>query len=169
MSANQTNGRAIGTELASRLGLQTDRREGHDLVGPCVACQSSDAFRIHQQSGVAQCYSCGGKWSPFQLAEVVLKDRDPARALMVEFGVLPPLPGTNGQAKQSPIYPLLAIAQQKGITVDSLKSYGAEVTSPTVISLPVYGPDGKPCSSFTMSTKGGKGLFAKGKPAGLFF
>jgi hypothetical protein len=164
-----SNGGEIGVELANRLGLGLPRSEGHDLAGPCVACQSSDAFRLHQESGVAQCYSCGRKWSPFQVAEVVLKDRDAARTLMSELGVLPPQPGPNGQAKQAPIYPLLAIAQQKGITLESLKAYGAEVTSPTVITLPVYGPDGKPCSSFTMSTKGGKGLFAKGKPAGLFF
>ena len=59
----------IGIELASRLGLQLNRREGHDLAGHCIACKSSDAFRLHEQTGVAQCYSCGGKWSPFQVAE----------------------------------------------------------------------------------------------------
>lgn len=41
------------------------------------------------------------------------------------------------------------------------------------IRLPCYGPDGKQCTTFSMSTqastKANKGLFAKGKPAGLFF
>ncbi len=55
----------VGVTLAYRLGLQTDKREGHDLAGPCISCKSSDAFRMHQQTGVGQCYSCGGKWSPF--------------------------------------------------------------------------------------------------------
>lgn len=38
----------IGVALAGRLGLGEYKREGHDLAGPCVACKSSDAFRLHQ-------------------------------------------------------------------------------------------------------------------------
>jgi hypothetical protein len=59
----------IGIDLANRLGLRL-RPEGHDLAGACIACKSSDAFRVHQQTGVAHCFSCQGKWSPFQVAEV---------------------------------------------------------------------------------------------------
>jgi hypothetical protein len=55
----------IGVELANRLGLPLNRREGHDLAGPCIACKSSDAFRLHQQTSVGHCYSCQGRWSPF--------------------------------------------------------------------------------------------------------
>ncbi len=57
----------VGVVLASRLGLKLAKREGHDLAGPCITCKSSDAFRLHIHSGVAQCFSCGGKWSPFKL------------------------------------------------------------------------------------------------------
>src|SRR5262245_7789222 len=110
MSATHYSDRQTGVELADRLGLDLNRREGHDLAGPCVSCQSSDAFRLHQQSGVAHCFSCHGKWSPFQLAETVLKDRETARALMIELGIFS-ASGSNGS--QHSICPLLAIAQQK--------------------------------------------------------
>jgi hypothetical protein len=156
----------IGKILASRLGLQLNKREGHDLAGPCIACKSSDAFRVHLQTGVAHCYSCGGKWSPFQLTEVVLRDREQAKALLVQIGVFEPDPNGNGQAVR--IETLTAIARQKGITAAALTAFGAKVITPTTIRLPAYGPDGKECSHFSLDTKGGKGLFAKGKKAGLF-
>jgi hypothetical protein len=61
--------KGVGVVLAGRLGIAIAKREGHDLVSACVACPSSDAFRLHEDKGIAQCYSCGGRWSPFQLAE----------------------------------------------------------------------------------------------------
>ena len=79
----------IGVEMASRLGLQLNRREGHDLAGACIACKSSDAFRLHEQTGEGYCYSCQAKWSPFQVAETVLQDREQAKALLIEMGVFP--------------------------------------------------------------------------------
>lgn len=161
----------VGVALASRLGLALDKREGHDLAGPCIACKSSDAFRLHMHTGVAQCYSCGGKWSPFQLAEAVVRDRNQAKNLLVELGLFKPGPEGNGQPV--PADPIETIARQKGVTAESLRAFGAKVISPTTIHLPCYGPDGKPCTRFSISSKTGtqanKGLFAKGKPAGLFF
>ncbi len=156
-------GSNIGVVLAERLGLQL-RRQGHDLIGPCIACNSSDAFHLHQQAGVGHCFSCGGKWSPFQVAEIVLKDRERAKAMLIDIGVFQ----ANGQAPPAPD-PITAIAQLKGITPESLRAFGARATPPKEVSIPAYGPDGKNCTTFTMSTKGGKGLFAKSKPAGLFF
>jgi hypothetical protein len=165
-----TNGEA-GAALANQLGLKLNKREGHDLAGPCVACKSSDAFRLHIQTGVAQCYSCGGKWSPFQLAETVTGDREQAKSLLVEIGLFKPAPERNGKSTSPD--PMALIARQKGITPDSLRAYGALVITPTTIQLPCYGPDGEPCTQFTISTRNGtpasKGLFAKGKSAGLFF
>src|SRR5208282_3941322 len=86
----------IGVELAQRLGLQLSRREGHDLAGPCIACQSSDAFRLHQQTGVGHCFSCQGRWSPFQIAETVLQDRERAKSLMMEMHVFQPRANGEG-------------------------------------------------------------------------
>lgn len=156
----------IGIELANRLGLQLPRREGHDLAGPCIACGSSDAFRLHQQTGVGHCYSCNGKWSPFQVAATVLRDRGQAKSLLVEMGIFKP--STNG-TPSPPLDPIVAIANQKGITPEALRAFGAQAVSTTVVQLPAYGPDGKTCTTFTLSVKGDKGLFAKGKHAGLFF
>src|SRR5258708_6126425 len=104
----------IGVELANRLGLQLNRREGHDLAGPCIACNSSDAFRLHQQTGVGHCYSCQGKWSPFQVAETVLRDRELAKTLLVEMGIFQPR-GNSTNANNA-IDPLEAIARQTDIT-----------------------------------------------------
>ncbi len=157
----------IGVALANRLGLALDKREGHDLAGPCIACQSSDAFRLHIQSGVAQCYSCGGKWSPFQVAETVLSDREQAKALLIDLGLFKPSPDGNGQT--TPPDPIAEIARQKGVTAESFRVFGAKVFTPVSIRLPCYGPDGKECSHLTLNSKGGKGMFASGKKAGLFF
>jgi hypothetical protein len=154
----------IGIELASRLGLRL-RREGHDLAGSCIACKSSDAFRLHQQTGVAHCFSCQGKWSPFRVAEAVLRDPEQAKALLVEMGVFQQS-GTSASHVGDPVE---AIARQKGIAPEALKAFGAKAVSTIGIRLPAYGPDGKACTTFSMSVQGGKGLFAKGKKAGLFF
>jgi hypothetical protein len=155
----------LGVELANSLGLHLPRREGHDLAGPCIGCRSSDAFRLHQQTGVGYCYSCQGKWSPFEVAAAVLGDRERAKALLVELGVFK---ATANGSKPLPD-PIAAVAQQKGVTPDALRAFGAKAVSASEVRLPAYGPDGRACTAFTMSTKGGKGLFARGKPAGLFF
>lgn len=157
--------RQIGVELAGRLGLQLNRREGHDLAGSCIACKSSDAFRLHQQKGVGHCYSCHGKWSPLQVAETVLGDRERAKAMLVEMGIFQPT-ANNAVPMTDPI---VAIARLKGITPESLRAFGAQAISTNAIRLPAYGPDGKTCTTFTMSVQGDKGMFARGKKAGLFF
>ncbi len=162
----------VGVALANRLGLQTDKPEGHDLAGPCIACKSSDAFRLHQHTGVAQCYSCGGKWSPLQVAEAVLGDRGQAKSVMVELGIFEPSASNNGDVAKptsAPQDPTETIARQKGVPPESLRAYGAKVISPYTVRLPAYGPDGSACTTMSMSVRGGKGTFAKGKPAGLFF
>jgi len=170
MSAVPGCGNQAGALLASRLGLTISRREGHDLAGPCIACNSSDAFRMHETIGIAQCYSCGGKWSPFQVAEAVLHDRDQAKAMMIELGFSRPFPTSAGwPASIVPSDPIAVLAQTKGITPESLRVFGAKVISPYTVQLPAYGPDGTQCTHFSLFVHGGKGKFAYGKKAGLFF
>ena len=176
----------VGRELANRLGLRLPKREGHDLAGPCISCKSSDAFRLHQDSGVAHCYSCQASWSPFQVAELILSDREQAKRLLVELGIFQPKASAGCGAGVSPAGvqpgrlhhkadhkecgdPLEIIARQKRITRQSLVAYGARGCTASSIRLPAYGPDGEECTTFLMSTDGGKGLFEKGKKAGLFF
>ncbi len=164
-----SEGNDVGRRLAEQLGLRTDKTEGHDLVGPCVACKSSDAFRLHIETGVAHCFSCGGSWSPFTLAELVLADREKAKALLVDLGVFQPIAHGGGQAHSTLTDPIEAIARQKGVTTTSFKDFGAKAVSSTKIQFPVYGPDGTACSAFSLTTDGEKGKFAHGKKAGLFF
>lgn len=160
----------IGVALAARLGFGEYKREGHDLAGPCVACNSSDAFRLHQQTGVAHCFSCGAKWSPFQLAEHVLGDRQQAKQLMVDVGAFKPEsnPPVDGATAAVPD-PVGLIARQKSIPRDSLIAYGAKPMAPDSIFLPAYGPEGTQCTTFRLWADGAKGMFAKGRKAGLFF
>ena len=37
----------VGIVLAERLGLTSNKPEGHCLAGTCISCNSSDAFRLH--------------------------------------------------------------------------------------------------------------------------
>jgi putative DNA primase/helicase len=157
-----------GRILAERLGLNLPMVERHDLAGPCIACKSSDAFRVHRDTGVAYCHSCGGKWAPFDLAADVLKDRRQAEDLLVEVGLFEPR--RNGHHHNGvAVDPIEAIARQKFVPVDALRAFGARATGKSMIELPAYGPDGQQCTTFRMDTSGGKGKFEHGKPAGLFF
>lgn len=158
----------VGIALAGRLGLRFDKREGHDLAGACIACQSSDAFRLHADKAVAYCYSCGGKWSPSQLAEAVLGSPDGALRLLGELGLYTAPPRNGQSARKSEIDTIGMVASKKGVTREALIAFGAEAATPTTVKLPAYGPDGKACTEFTIPFGDGKGKFAKGKPAGLF-
>lgn len=171
---SNTNGKhGVGTVLAAKLGLTLGKREGHDLAGACVACESSDAFRVHMESGVAHCYACQGGWSPFDLAKVVLKDAKAAHSMMVDLGVFEPSANGNGRAaKSTPAKapdPIGEIARMKSVPRESLVAYGATVHSPKEVRLPVYGPDGTQISYFRLFTHPeSKGRLPKGGKAGVF-
>ena len=77
--------------------------------------------------------------------------------------------GQTATAPSPPQDPIQAIARQKGVSPESLRVFGAKAITPFTVRLPAYGPDGKQCTRFDLSVRGGKGMFASGKPAGLFF
>jgi hypothetical protein len=158
-----------GRVLAERLGLTIIGIEGHDLKCGCPFCPSSDAGRLHRDSGVYFCYSCQRALSALDLTKVVLNDQAAAVKLMVEVGLFQPYMSTgNGHAgPTSPAEILDTIARKKGCTAAGFLAYGAEVKGKVVV-FPMHGPDGKRCSTFTLDLSGGKGLYAKGKPTGLF-
>jgi len=160
----------IGVALAGRLGFGKYKREGHDLAGPCIECKSSDAFRLHQQTGVGHCFSCGAKWSPFQLAEQILGNREQAKQTMIAIGAFEPTPSANHNGASGDVPdPIGLIARQKSIPRESLVAYGAKPMTLDSIFLPGYGPEGTQCTTFRMWADDGKGMFAKGRKAGLFF
>jgi hypothetical protein len=163
----------VGTALAAKLGLTLPKREGHDLAGVCVLCNSSDAFRVHADTGVAQCYSCQHAWSPFDLAKVVLKDKKAAQSLMVELGLFEPSADGNGAKNKGAIGksadPIGDIARMKSVPRDSLVAYGATVHSSKEIRCPVFGPDGAQISYFRLFTHPeSKGRLPKGGKSGVF-
>ena len=169
----------VGMMLAERLGLKILGTEGHDLKCACVSCDSSDAARVHQDTGVFFCFSCKKALSAWDLCKVALGDHDQAKRLMVEVGLFEDRPEhhkVNGQSAlaaalvSAPIPNgdiLEAVAKLKCTTADALRMYGAEIDAQAVY-FPMYGPDGQQCSAFQLTADGGKGLYAPGKPVGLF-
>src|SRR5260370_902779 len=80
-----------------------------------------------------------------RVAERGLRDRGRAKALLVEMGVFQA--SGNSTSGNHTVDPVAAIAQQKGITPESLRAFGAQAVSASGIKLPAYGPDGKPCTT----------------------
>ena len=152
----------LGGTLADSLGMKLQRR-GKSLTGPCIGCNSSDAFSLDAEKGAGHCFSCGAGWSPYDLALAVLGDKERAIALCVALGIFQP---RNSDPNADP---LEWIASQKSVSVAAFKAFGANVCGTRAIAFPAYGPDGKQCTTFSLHASGEKGLFAKGKPAGLFF
>ncbi len=180
MSAATTH--EVGRTLAERLGLTLPKLESGNLAGPCPypGCDSSDAFRLDIETGVGHCFSCNGKSSPYALAEAKL-GKDAAIDLLVEIGIFEPRDrtqaGQNGDGKPAdkkltPDEILRAVAVAKGVTADGFKAFGAWVkVKEHSVFFPMFGPDGKVCSTFHITLKDGtadKGWNKKGKPSGLF-
>jgi hypothetical protein len=169
--------REAGRELAGRLGVEIIGDEGHDLKCACVACPSSDAFRIHRETGLAHCYSCHVGLSRLQLAELVLGDRRAAWDLLVELGLEEPRHNPSATYRHNraiastgnggAAIPIKMVAAKKGISAESLIAYGA-VAKRGAVAVPMHGPDGEQCSLFRMPITGGKGKNQPGKPAGVF-
>ena len=155
-----------GRLLAQRLGLTIDGREGHDLTGPCIACDSSDAFRLHEDTGVAQCYSCSRAWSPFDLAKVVRGDQGAAVEDMTAVGFFDGTPSANGDDWEAVVREW---ETKKGVPRGGFAKFRPKVGRGQSLIFPMYGPDWKACSTCRLSDKFPKGRYEKGKPVGLFF
>ena len=74
-----------GRRLADRLNIPIVGKEGRDLKCACISCSSSDAGRIHEDTGFFHCYSCGKNLMNFDLAKLMV-GHDEARRVMVEVG-----------------------------------------------------------------------------------
>ena len=156
-----------GELLIEQLGLSPLGREGHDVKLACIACDSSDAMRVHCETGVGYCHSCKEKWSPYQLALAVLGDVGQTKGLMVDLGIFEPRDG-NGAA--APIDPIERVARAKSCTVESLLAFGASVAGcngQQVVRFPVYDESGEAKYHFDL-TADGKGRFGQGHKHGLF-
>ena len=192
-----------GRALAERLGLSIMGTEGHDLKCGCRFCGSSDAGRLHADTGCYFCFSCQRALSPFDLCKIKLGDHEQAIRMMVSVGLFEdrsgngqpvgttavgPDPSSNGDQAddqppggvavnddvksdfQSPIDPIERWATAKGTTADGFRAFGAKPmqSDPEGIKFPLFDVDGKSVSAYTLTTGAPKGLYAKGKPWGLF-
>lgn len=148
-----------GSRLASLLGLTIIGSERHDLTGPCVlGCQSSDAFRLHENSGISQCYSCHAKSNAYDLC-VKIVGAERAESVMIEAGLFKPRQIATPVAGDV----LGKLAAEKRCSAESLKKFGAKVEGGTVV-IPMFGPDLKNCSTFSMRP-GATDIYKKGKNA----
>jgi hypothetical protein len=173
---NATTTSTIGHRLAAALNLTVLGTEGHDLRLACVSCNSSDAARLHQDEATYFCYSCQKALSPWDLCKVVV-GHDQAKRVMHAVGLFSEVyeggNGSNGHVSDgngtsmSDDDVLAEVARLKGCTAAGLKAFGAVVHNRKV-SLPMFDASGGQCSSMTLGLDGGKGLYAKGKPVGLF-
>ena len=161
-----------GRALAERLGLEIIGTEGHDLKCGCRFCGSSDAGRLHVDSGVYSCYSCRKGASGFDLTKIILNDHKKAIDTMVDVGLFEPYMGNgNGKSVSPAVVPaardteaggecevdlLTKIATAKGCTADGFKRFGV-VVKPDRIIFPMRDENGKLCSGFWMSENELKG------------
>ena len=132
---------------------------------PCPQCGGKDRFRlINQSKGAVLCNQCFSTKNGDSLAAVMwMRSVEFPEALRLVADFLGLTPGVPA----APIDPLTAIAREKHVTTDAMKKLGAVVHDGGV-GVPAYGPDGTICSWFLMRPGQGKGLFAKGHPAGVF-
>jgi hypothetical protein len=166
-----------GRMLAELLRLKIIGNEGHDLKVACVACPSSDAGRVHIDTGVYFCYSCNKALSAFDLCKVVLNDHDAAKRLMIEVGLFDDRPpsgnGSNGRSATPDVDIIAAVAGRKGVTKAAFLAYGATIKNGSVIwpTFRLVEPGkAERISTFRIDGENpqAKGRCEKGKPAGLF-
>jgi len=161
-----------GVVLAERLGIAILGREGHDLRCSCVCCTSSDAGRIHSDSGTYNCYACKAGLSRLQLAIQILGNEASAWQLLEDIGLEQSRRSNANTATEQPVNLLEAIAGKKGVQPASLIAYGAMVIPSGSVILPMFGRDGKQCSTFRIWLDGNevqqKGKNERRKPTGLF-
>lgn len=175
-----TGQREAGRLLAERLRLKIIDTEGHDLKVPCVSCQSSDAGRVHTDTGVYFCYACQKALNAFDLCKVVLgDDQDQAKRVMIDVGLFEDrsngnghAANSNGTAKTSDNEIIDQAARHKGTTGDGFRAYGAVVKNGKVTFPTFKLDDGKAerISYFYIDPKNpsDKGRNGKDKSAGIF-
>ncbi len=157
-------------ELLAEAGVPGDVLDGRHH--PCPRCGGRDRFRlIDAGAGALRCNHCLTDAGDGLASLVWWMGRDFREVLKWVASRLGVTPDRQGDTPVSD--PLVAIARHKRVTPESLVAYGAVRVSTRAISLPAYGPDGRRCTTFSIAASGSdrqrKGLFQRGKPAGLFF
>jgi len=158
--------RSLAPELIPALDAGTQR---HVRCPLGFHNDNNPSFRIDKpDEGRAIC-SCGS-YDPWNLLEITRKWDFP-ECLRQVANVLH-LDGGNGNGKQAD--PLARMAETKRCPVESLRVFGGTADAERhAVRFPMYGADGKACSTFTVwpdsgDAKFAKGMNQKGRPGGLF-
>ena len=149
---------------------------------PLRFVQVFDGGRIHRDDGVYFCFACQKALSPWDLAKVVTGNHETAKRVMIDLGLFttdphtPPTSpnatanvGGNGDGVQGKGDIIEVIAKMKGVTRDAFLAYRAKSERNLAVAIPMYGPDGKACSTFRITLANSKGMNEKGKHSGMFF
>ncbi|MEW4452748.1 DUF3987 domain-containing protein [Bremerella sp. JC817] len=142
----------------------------------CPLCGGKDRFRlIDLNAGAVLCNQCFNKGNGDGLAAVMHfrgVDFPEALHLVAEYLGISPANGNRDPVEQDWIGRMATV---KSCPRQSLAVYGAEGQSTRkAVSFPVYAPDGRQCSTFTVwplakpGSKELKGKLAHGKPSGVF-
>lgn len=155
--------------LASLGGIPLEILDGKNH--PCPKCDGADRFScVDIDRGALLCRHCFNQRNGDGLAALQwLRDWTFPTACRETAEYLGIATTTRTARRESIIE---SLARVKKCPVDALRAFGAREDRNRV-AFPCYGPDGAECTIFAIwpdaKDKRAKGLFAKGKPAGLFF
>ncbi len=159
--------------LASLTGTPREIFDGKHHPCPQPGCGGTDRFRmIDASTGAAlcnQCFAKGGGDGIATLRWLARVDFLEACQLLAGYLGLSESESSHLSVSVDPVEQLAAI---KHCSAAALREYGAVADRDTV-TFPAYSPDRQQCTLFRIwpaaTDKRAKGLFVKGKPAGLFF
>ena len=165
------SGRTV--EILSRLGgIPRDSLDGRHH--PCPKCGGTDRFRlIDEDQGAVLCNKCFSSDNGDLIAAIRwmrgIEFVGAAKLLADYLGLAEDLEFSRRRETLNAIEHMATVKRCSG---DSLREYGATADGDAV-RFPAYGPDRQQCTEYRVwpgrEGKHGKGMFAKGKPAGLFF
>jgi hypothetical protein len=141
---------------------------------PCPKCAGTDRFRlVDEPAGAVLCNQCFNERNGDGIAAVQWMlgcDFPAAMAKIAAHLGLTSSVNDNGRPRE-PVNALALVAREKRVTVESLLRYGA-TSQGTTVTIPGYDEQGQQCTALRIrcfgSKRSRKGLFEKGKPAGLF-
>lgn len=174
-----------GVDLLAVLGLDVVKSSRDNVFTHCVWCPSSDALSVHAETGIAHCFACGKQGGALELAEAVRNgDRKTAIDDLVSVGIFERRDSESrnprGRNSQPAIDPIEEMARAKGCSAEMLRAFGATAgvygyQRTKCAIFPMYGADGKPCSTFSVAARTTakpaqlqKGMCEEGRPAGVF-
>ena len=159
-----------GTMLAERLEIKLIGTEGHDLKCACVCCESSDAGRIHSETGVTTAIPAQSL-SVWDLCKVVTGDHEIAKQVMIEVGYFEPSHTnghTNGHTKAKSAAAVFDAVCQRSEFRRRRGKHTPRLPIPAGCECQCFARTRVQCSSILITPYNGKGLNEANKNVGLY-